>query len=103
MDDQNNQPDKCLSRRQTEESREYAFLIRPSLLLEGVCNMAFSREAICKNRIMPLFDHRMMCAKTPSEYLASGRLLCSTALKEIRYGAEYPLVLHPCRAAAPMT
>lgn len=44
MDDQNNQPDKCFSRRQTVERGEYAFLIRPSLLLEGVCNAAFSWE-----------------------------------------------------------
>lgn len=28
---------------------------------------------ICKNRIMPLFDQGLLCAKTPPEYLASGR------------------------------
>lgn len=48
------------------------------------CAMQHSHgKRVCKNRIIPLFDQGMVCAKIPSEYLASGRLLHSRDLKEI--------------------
>lgn len=40
-------------------------------------------RGLCKNRIMQLFD--LVSAKTPSENLASGRLLCSRSWKELQY------------------
>lgn len=47
-------------------------------------------RGIRKNRIMPLFDQGTVCAKTPPEYLASGKILFSRRLKEIWHFAEYP-------------
>lgn len=51
------------------------------------------RRGVCNNRIITLFDQGMVCVKTPSEYLASGRLLHSRNLKDRRYFAEYHLGL----------
>jgi len=82
-DDQNNQPDKCLSRGQTAENWEYAFLIRPSLFWKECVTWHSHGTWVCKNSLMPLFDQGMTCAKTPSEYLASSRLLHSRDPKEI--------------------
>lgn len=40
-------------------------------------------RGMCRNRIMQLFDLGMVSAKTPSENLASGRLLCSRSQNEL--------------------
>lgn len=86
MDGQDNQPDKCFSGRKTGKGWEYAFFWSDPHFYWKDCPAWCSQGVgVFKNRIIQLFDLGMVNAKTPSENLASGRLLCSRSQKEPLY------------------
>lgn len=85
MDGQNNQPDKCCSRRQTGGVGNMLFSSDPHFYGEDCPAWCSHGSRMCKNRIMQFFDLGMVSDKTPSENLASGGLLCSRSLKELHY------------------